>query len=60
VNMNSGDETVHHTHIVNQILHDVFEREYICAIDEHEEDMNGGTTKSFDIGYIKPPLYNGW
>jgi hypothetical protein len=35
VNMNSGDEIVHDTHIANQMLHDDFEREYT-----HEEDMD--------------------
>ena len=32
------------THISNQMSHDVFEREYIHVLGEHEKDMDGGTT----------------
>jgi len=28
-------------HIVNQMLHDAFEREYVHVVGHHEEDMDG-------------------
>jgi len=42
VNINNGYEIILETHIVNQMLDDDFKREYIHAIGEHEEDMDGG------------------
>jgi hypothetical protein len=66
VNMNSGDEIIHHTHIANQMLHDAFEREYIHVVDEHEEDMDGGVVDhGIELEHLMqvaqtPLFYSGW
>jgi hypothetical protein len=38
--MNSANEIICDTHIVNQMLHDSFEREYNLVVGEHEKDMD--------------------
>ena len=50
--MNNANEIVHNIHIVNQMLHDAFVREYNHVVGEHEEDMD----KALQIMTLNPSI----